>query len=83
MLNTEQAKLYFFRLAEHSIEGNIHFEVMLAQLHKEIVVQALELEGGNQCKTADRLGVHRNTLARWIALFQLDPKDTRRPRRAA
>lgn len=82
MLNPNQIEANYFRLAEQVIDENIHPDVAMSQFQRALVIHALELEGGNQCKTAIRLGVHRNTLGRWLAVLQIDPRDTRRPKAA-
>lgn len=71
MLRPIQLDELLSRLADHALEENLHPEVLLAQVEKEIVRHALELEGDNQVKTARRLGMHRNTVRRKMLQFGL------------
>jgi len=71
------------RLAEHAVSENIHHEVMLALLKKEIVREALTVEDWNLSHAARRLGTHRNSLRRWITQFNLQRPAKKRPGRVA
>lgn len=38
----------------------------VAMFRKAVILEALKLEKGNKCRSARRLGLHRNTLARYL-----------------
>ncbi len=52
------------KLADLAVEALEQPMLMMRLLEKRIIERALQTYGGNQYKTADFLGCHRNTLAR-------------------
>jgi Fis family transcriptional regulator, factor for inversion stimulation protein len=47
------------------------------EFQKAFILTVLKDQRGNQCKAADKLGVHRNTLRRAIRALQIDIGPTR------
>ena len=43
----------------------------IAEVERECIVRALRHFGGNQARTADALGIHRNTLRNKIAEYRI------------
>lgn len=61
------------------VERGILFEEAVGELEKRFIKQVLEHVHGNQCRAAQILGIHRNTLSRKIAQYKLSqPKHTSR-----
>jgi DNA-binding NtrC family response regulator len=52
------------QLADYALKSRITPNELIDAVHREMIMQALDLEGGNQCRAAKRLGMHRNTLRR-------------------
>lgn len=56
------------------------------EFKKRFILRVLEQNGGNQCRAARELCMHRNTLSRTIAELKLDIRSVRayrkQPRRA-
>ena len=47
------------------------------QFKKRYILEVLSHHKGNQCKAADELGMHRNTLSRTLAELDLDTAQIR------
>ncbi len=47
------------------------------EFQKAFILTVLKDQRGNQCKAADKLGVHRNTLRRAIRALEIDVGSTR------
>ncbi len=67
--------------------GGITYDEAVREFKKRFILEVLSHHRGNQCKAAQELGMHRNTLSRTIAELQLDPAQIRsglkRPVRSA
>ena len=48
------------------------FEEAVREFQRVFILTVLRDKKGNQCRTADKLGMHRNTLRRTIRDLQLD-----------
>ncbi len=57
--------------------GGITYAEAVRAFKRRFLLQVLAGHNGNQCKAAEELGVHRNTLSRMIAELGIDPSDTR------
>ena len=68
-------------LVNQMIACGVRFEDAVGELEKKFVKKALETNKGNQSKTAQLLGIHRNTLSRKILQYGLNHKPKRRRRR--
>jgi len=68
-------------LVAQMVERGILFDEAIGEFEKRFIKRALERTNGNQCKAAELMGIHRNTLSRKIDEYKLDnhhPKRTRR-----
>ncbi|HEY0565627.1 MAG TPA: helix-turn-helix domain-containing protein [Terriglobales bacterium] len=62
-------------------DGGILYSEAVREFKKTFILNVLERNGGNQCKAARELGMHRNTLSRTIAELSLDVSQVRAMRR--
>jgi Fis family transcriptional regulator, factor for inversion stimulation protein len=65
-------------LINHMIENGIQYSEAVSEFEKQFILRVLEEHKGNQSKTAEALGIHRNTLSRKREELGLD----HHPRRA-
>jgi len=70
-------------LINRMIDNGIRFPEAVGEFEKRFIQRVLEKNGGNQSKTAEVLGIHRNTLSRKREELGLDhqPKRPKRPHR--
>ena len=61
------------RLVDQMVEGGIHFEDGRREFEKRFITRVLSETGGHLSRTAEQLGVHRNTLTRKMAELGLKP----------
>ena len=59
-------------IVEQMYRAGIRFDEALREFQKAFVLMVLQQQKGNQCKAADKLGMHRNTLRRTITDLQID-----------
>lgn len=52
------------QLVAEMVDRGIHFEDAQREFEKRFIARVVHSSAGNLCKSADRLGVHRNTLTR-------------------
>ncbi len=67
-------------------KSNILYSEAVREFKKRFIVTVLEENGGNQCKAARELGMHRNTLSRTMQELRIDVRQLRegkRPPRSA
>ena len=64
-------------LIAQMVEQGIAYEDAVREFEKRFIKRVLENARGNQCKAAQELGIHRNTLSRKIDEYKL----AHRPRR--
>ena len=64
-------------LVHQLVERGILFDEALAEFEKRFIKKVLDNHKGNQSRTAQALGIHRNTLSRKIDLYKLDQKPRR------
>ena len=55
----------------------IRYEDAVRQFKRQYLLEVLRANRGNQCKAADELGMHRNTLSRTMAELDLDVAEVR------
>jgi DNA-binding NtrC family response regulator len=67
-------------LVNRMIEQGIQFPDAITEFEKRFIQHMLEKHNGNQSKTAQALGIHRNTLSRKSEALGLDHKPKRRKR---
>jgi DNA-binding NtrC family response regulator len=72
-------------LIQQMHKSGILYSEAVREFKKRFILTVLEHNGGNQCRAARELGMHRNTLSRTIAELKLDIRSvrglTRRPPR--
>jgi Fis family transcriptional regulator, factor for inversion stimulation protein len=54
------------------VERGILLEEAMEEFEKKFIKRVLERANGNQCRAAKVLGIHRNTLSRKIADYNLN-----------
>lgn len=67
-------------LITQMVEQGIAYEDAVSEFEKRFIKRVLENANGNQCKAAQELGIHRNTLSRKIEEFELDHRARSRKR---
>jgi DNA-binding NtrC family response regulator len=55
------------KLVEEMVTNGVHFEDAVREFEKRFIARVLGGCSGSLTKTADTLGIHRNTLSRKIA----------------
>jgi DNA-binding NtrC family response regulator len=69
------------RLVDQMVEGGIAFEDGRREFERRFISRVLAETGGHVSEAAERLGIHRNTLARKMVELDLGaPRRRRRPR---
>jgi Fis family transcriptional regulator len=58
-------------------KSNILYSEAVREFKKRFIVTVLEENGGNQCRAARQLGMHRNTLSRTITELKIDLRQLR------
>jgi DNA-binding NtrC family response regulator len=59
------------RLVEEMVEKGVHFEDAMREFEKRFIARVLGRCDGSLTKTADVLGMHRNTLTRKMGAYRL------------
>ena len=57
--------------------GGIGYSDAVREFKKRYILEVLSHHKGNQCKAAEELGMHRNTLSRTLAELNLDSAQIR------
>jgi len=68
-------------LVAEMLEQNVCLDKALVEIEKQFLEIALRRSGGNQCKAAQLLHIHRNTLARKIVQHKIKATDSPRTNR--
>jgi len=68
------AALFAEKLAAHGEQGAPLYDLMVEELERAVIAEALKLAGGNQARTAGLLGLHRTTLRNKIRQYGLGGK---------
>ncbi len=55
----------------------VRYEDAVKQFKRQYLLEVLKANRGNQCKAADELGIHRNTLSRTMAELELEVAEVR------
>jgi Fis family transcriptional regulator len=63
-------------VAQMQADG-VSYEEAVREFKRRYLLQVLANHRGNQCKSAEELGMHRNTLSRTLAELQLDRAEIR------
>jgi DNA-binding NtrC family response regulator len=59
------------KLVEEMVAKGVHFEDAVQEFEKRFIARVLGCCDGSLVKTADTLGIHRNTLARKMGEYKL------------
>lgn len=57
--------------------AGVSYEDAVRQFKRRYILEVLHAHKGNQCKAAEELGMHRNTLARTLAELDLHTAEIR------
>jgi Fis family transcriptional regulator, factor for inversion stimulation protein len=64
-------------LVAQMYQSGILYSEAVREFRKRFILTVLEQNNGNQCKAAQQLGMHRNTLSRTITELDLDVRAVR------
>ena len=64
-------------------QGGILYDEAIGAFRRAFISAALRAKGGNACKAAAAMGVHRNTLRRLCTELEVDAMEFRRAQRPA
>jgi Fis family transcriptional regulator, factor for inversion stimulation protein len=59
------------RLVEEMVDRGVQFDDAVREFEKRFIVRVLDQCDGSLIKTADTLGMHRNTLARKMGEYKI------------
>ena len=59
------------RLVEEMVDKGVRFDDAVREFEKRFIVRVLGKEDGSLTKTADTLGIHRNTLTRKMGAYKI------------
>ncbi len=59
------------RLVEEMVDRGVQFDDAVHELEKRFIVNVLTRSGGSLTRTADTLGIHRNTLTRKMRAYKI------------
>ena len=59
------------RLVEEMVDKGVHFEDAVREFEKRFISRVLGKSDGSLTKTADTLGMHRNTLTRKMGQYRI------------
>ena len=59
------------RLVEEMVEKGVHFDDAVREFEKRFIARVLGHCDGSLSKTADTLGIHRNTLSRKMGEYKI------------
>ena len=59
------------RLVEEMVDKGVHFEDAVREFEKRFISRVLGRHEGSLTKSADTLGIHRNTLSRKIDEYKI------------
>lgn len=65
-------------LIEEMLDGRIFLNEAMTEFEKLYIQKALERHNEHLSKTANALGIHRNTLSKRVSTYQTAPKTTKR-----
>jgi DNA-binding NtrC family response regulator len=64
------------KLIEEMVDRGVQFDDAVHEFEKRFITRVLVSSNGNLTKTADALGIHRNTLSRKIADYRIKRRTT-------
>jgi len=59
------------RLVEEMVDKGVRFDDAVREFEKRFIVRVLGKEDGSLTRTADALGIHRNTLTRKMGEYKI------------
>ena len=59
------------KLVEEMVDRGVHFEDAVREFEKRFISRVLGCHDGSLTKTADTLGIHRNTLTRKMGCYKI------------
>ncbi|MEP7305573.1 MAG: helix-turn-helix domain-containing protein [Acidobacteriota bacterium] len=59
------------KLIEEMVEKGVRFEDAIREFEKRFIVRVLDRRDGSLTKTAEALGIHRNTLSRKMGEYKI------------
>jgi DNA-binding NtrC family response regulator len=59
------------RLVEEMVDKGVHFDEAVREFEKRFISRVLGQADGSLTKTADTLGMHRNTLTRKMGAYKI------------
>jgi DNA-binding NtrC family response regulator len=59
------------KLVEEMVERGVHFDDAVREFEKRFISRVLGKKDGSLTKTADALGIHRNTLTRKMGEYRI------------
>ena len=59
------------KLVEEMVTKGVHFEDAVHEFEKRFITRVLSVSDGSLTKTADALGIHRNTLTRKMGEYKI------------
>lgn len=65
-------------LIEEMLDGRIFLNEAMTEFEKLYIQKALERHNDHLSKTANALGIHRNTLSKRVSTYQETPKTAKR-----
>jgi DNA-binding NtrC family response regulator len=70
-------------LVEQMLDGHILLDEAVSEFEKLYIQKALQRHRHHLAKTAQVLGIHRNTLSKRVAVYQTQERPTAKAKRAA
>jgi DNA-binding NtrC family response regulator len=59
------------KLIDEMVDRGVHFEDAVREFEKRFIAKVLGASDGSLTKTADTLGIHRNTLSRKMSEYKI------------
>jgi DNA-binding NtrC family response regulator len=59
------------KLVEEMVDKGVHFDDAVREFEKRFITRVLNCHEGSLTKTADALGMHRNTLTRKMSEYKI------------
>lgn len=59
------------KLVEEMVDKGVHFDDAVHEFEKRFIVRVLGASDGSLIRTADALGIHRNTLTRKMREYKI------------
>lgn len=73
-----QMRIRMEMLIEEMLDGQIFLNEAMTEFEKLYIQKALERHNDHLSKTANALGIHRNTLSKRVSNYQTAPKTPKR-----